>query len=322
MYSLIIYEDHEILTVDEVSVTVPVFFAASTSLDFLRRLKKPWRSGMEEDDGQVWVDKDLDFQNRLLAQPVTGEQDKLSEDESPQDHISQGWSWPRIGDIELTITFDYDGADKPYKMPRELARNRTAKPFFHTDAELVSLRTAVDNWLVPRVGERRPHTYLKPSQQMLTDSVQIPDDPDIHKRLAAIQGEYGFETVDDQFRSLWLQTYMEGTFRHRTRSVSGEIIITTDGRSRKQQGKLYQSESFLALAWIEILWALEHDIYARICQNCGAVFRIGGPYTRKAYLCSPTCRQVHRTEKMGGPEKMREYNRLHKQISRQRHRCR
>jgi hypothetical protein len=113
---------------------------------------------------------------------------------------------------------------------------------------------------------------------------------------------------------------MEATFHHRTRSVSSEVITTADGRGKPKRNTLYHSDSFLALAWIEILWALDHDIYARICQNCGKVFRLGGPYTRKAYLCSAACRRERRIENRGGLEELREYNRLHKQASRQRHR--
>lgn|GEM_PF-3031024 len=319
MYSLIFYQDHEILTVDGVNVTVPIFFAANTALDFLRRLEKPWRSGVGEDDGRVSGDKELELQNQL-GLPVTEEGDTASEDAPSQDHISRGWVWPRIGDLELTISFDYDGADKPYQMPPELAGNRTARPFFHTDAEMICLRTAVDNWLVPQVGARRPHTYLKPDQQFVAKSVQIPDDPDIHKRLAAIQSEYGFAAMDEEYRSLWVNTYMEGILNHRLRSVSNEIMITTDGHGNRGRSKLFHSDSFLALAWIEIMWALDHDIHAQICQNCGTVFRLGGPYTRKAYLCSAACRRERRIENRGGPEELREYNRIRKRASRQRHR--
>jgi len=250
-----------------------------------------------------------------------GERKPMLEVTEPiQDGILMGWQWREADGIEFTITFDYRGADRPYQMPRELAGHRTIKPFFHSDAELVNLQMAVANWLVPRTGELRPRTYLKPIQQFMATTVQIPDDPDVHKRLAAIQAEYGFEAVDSEFGPLWLQTYMEGTFHHRTNSVNVEVMLTTDRHGRRRPGKLYKSESFLALAWIEIMWAMEHDIYARICKTCGAVFRLNGPYSRKSYQCSPACRRQRRIERMGGPETLRVYNREHKRLSRERQR--
>ncbi|MEQ8201598.1 MAG: hypothetical protein ABRQ24_09310, partial [Syntrophomonadaceae bacterium] len=296
LYSLAFYDDEERLTVEGKTVTVPLFYATSTAVDFLRHLDQPWKIDAEDGAALCTIDKEpgpFDWEEAkkdLLAdgdrpesgagtesETLTGEAGAGLEPGPIQDGLLMGWKFRQVDGIEFTITFDYQGADEPYRMPPKLARNRTAKPFFHSDAELLSLYAAVNYWLVPRVGERRPRTYLKPSQQVLAGSVQIPDDPDIHKRLAAIQAEYEFEAVDRQYHLLWLQTYMEGIFHHRTCSAGAEIMLISDGPHRKQVSALYKSESFLALAWVEILWAIRHGIYAQICENCGAVFRLGGP---------------------------------------------
>lgn len=343
MYSLVIYEDHESLTVEGKTVEVPLFYAVSTAMDFLRHLDQPWK--IDREDGAVLCMNEnepepFDLEKARmhllsdggLAQRRAGagtdlgtggqtarlEQTAASEYSRPEDGILMGWKFGQVDGIDFTISFDYQGADRPYRMPTQLAGNRTSKPFFHSDAELISLQTAVDNWLLPRVGERRPGTYLKPSQQLLARSVQLPDDPDIHKRLAAIQAEYGFGPNDGESQLLWLLTYMEGTFRYRTGSVGAQIMVTTDGNGRPQSGKLYKSDSFLALAWIEIMWALDHEIYARTCQSCGTVFRLGGPYTRKFYLCSPACRRQRRIDNRGGLEELRQYNRERQRASRRR----
>ncbi len=340
MYSLVIHEDSERLTIEGKTMTVPLFYAASTAIEFLSHLDRPWRADSEDGADLCSIDWerpafDLEAAQRTLLseeglpeneegvrnEAVNRERNPSLEGKEPsQDGILMGWKWREVDGIEFTITFDYQGADRPYQMPRELGRCRTAKPFFHSDAELVSLQTAVANWLVPRTGDLRPRTYQKPSQQFVDTTVQIPDDPEVHKRLAAIQAEYGFETVDREYPHLWLQTYMEGIFHHRTNSVGVEIMLTSDRHGRRQPSKRYKSESFLALAWIEIMWAMEHDIYARICKTCGSVFRLNGPYSRKSYQCSPACRRQRRIERMGGPDTLRAYNREHKRTSRERQR--
>ena len=355
MYSLVIHDDNERLTIDGQTVTVPLFYATSTAIEFLSHLDRPWKSDPEDGADLCAIDWerpafDLEEAQRALmsaeglpaseaevrSETVDGEQNRVLEEQEPikegerkpilderqpiQAGILMGWKWRAVDGIEFTITFDYQGADRPYQMPPELARCRTAKPFFHSDAELVSLQTAVANWLVPRTGELRPRTYLKPIQQFEDTTVQIPDDPDVHRRLAAIQAEYGLAAVDREYPHLWLQTYMEGIFQHRTNSVGVEVMLTSDRHGRRQPGKRYISASFLALAWIEIMWAMEHDIYAQSCKTCGSVFRLTGPYSRPSYQCSPACRRQRRIERMGGPETLRTYNREHKRASRERQR--
>jgi len=340
LYSLVIHDDDERLTIEGQTVTVPLFYATSTAIEFLSHLDRPWKADPEDGADLCSTDWerpafDLEEAQRSLlsdegysesaeglrSETVDGEENPiLGEKEPIQEGILMGWKWREVDGIEFTITYDYRGADRPYQMPPELAGRRTAKPFFHSDAELVSLQTAIANWLVPRTGDLRPRTYQKPSQQFADTTVQIPDDPDVHKRLAAIHSEYGFEAVEREYPYLWLQTYMEGIFHHRTNSVGVEIMLTSDRHGRRQPSKRYKSESFLALAWIEIMWAMEHDIYARICTTCGSVFRLKGPYSRKSYQCSPACRQQRRIERMGGPDTLRAYNREHKRTSRARQR--
>ena len=338
MYSLVIHDDNERLTIDGQTVTVPLFYAASTAIEFLSHLEHPWKPDPEDGADLCAIDWerpafDLEEAQRALmsaeglpaietevrSATVDREENRVLEEKEPiQEGILMGWKWRAVDGIEFTITFDYQGADRPYQMPPELARCRTAKPFFHSDAELVSLQTAVANWLVPRTGELRPRTYLKPIQQFADTTVQIPDDPDVHRRLAAIQAEYGFAAVDMEYPHLWLQTYMEGIFHHRTNSVGMEVMLTSGRYGRRQPSRRYKSASFLALAWIEIMWAMEHDIYAQSCQTCGSVFRLAGPYSRPSYQCSPACRRLRRIERMGGQETLRAYNREHKRASRER----
>jgi len=338
LYSLVIYDDRESLTVGEQTVTVPLFYAVSSAISFLQRLEQPWKTD-PEDGAELCV-----FESSLAdSKPAatcrhqseehqlqreedgnwasTGSENSVVLEPTPTSgQILMGWVFGEADGANFTITIDYQGADQPYQMPPELARNRTDQPFFHSDAELTSLLTAVENWLVPQAAEFRPHIFLRPIDRFKADSVQIPDDPDIHRRLAAIQAEYGFEAVDGEFYPLWLKTYREATFHYRTAAAGTQMMLTSDGRGHKQPGLLYRSESFLALAWIEILWALDHHVFAQQCKTCGSVFRLQGPYRRSSYQCSPTCRRLHRLERMGGREQQRAYNRERKRQSRARQR--
>ena len=48
LYSLVIHDDAERLTVEGKTVTVPLFYAASTAIEFLSHLDRPWKTDPED----------------------------------------------------------------------------------------------------------------------------------------------------------------------------------------------------------------------------------------------------------------------------------
>ena len=150
-------------------------------------------------------------------------------------------------------------------------------------------------------------------------------------------GEYlSFENVC----YLLFKGYQEEVFRYRTGQTGAEILlieekIDPDYRTSKANklnslksllkksatdkvlAYLYSSPNILSLAWVEIMWAIMNGVYAHTCDICGGVFRLEGRYHREAYICpNRDCQLTRRVEKMGGVEKLKEYNRNAKSISR------
>lgn len=64
------------------------------------------------------------------------------------------------------------------------------------------------------------------------------------------------------------------------------------------------------------MWAIQNDVYAQFCDECGRIFRLNPLYDRAVYICSPECAKQHRIKRMGRVEAMREYNRKAQRRSR------
>lgn len=287
MYNLVIYDDrkNEQLTIDGQDFAVPLFYAASAVLKILRRGKVPLTAP---------VDQGL----RQLAASHCGATEQLL----------KSWQFLNIGGTEATLSVDFEKDDHPYSMPSPLKVN-SHYDLANSDAEWICLYSAVDSWLIPKTRDSISSSYLKPKDRFLESTVQIPDDPDIYASLRAVKDELGNLSQSDCHLDLWLQTYLEGMFRYRTSAVSTEIFVTQGLKSEKRLGHLYKSKSFLSLAWMEIMWAIENDVYAHFCQQCGSIFHLARPYSRQAYLCSGPCYKQYRTARMGGQENLRQYNR-------------
>jgi len=139
----------------------------------------------------------------------------------------------------------------------------------------------------------------------------------------------GVENQLELWCELLLRQYLEEVFRYRTSQVGTELLIMWEQKEQKKgkykkSGKnkvvthLYKTKSFLSLAWIEILWAIDQGKYAYICEICGDFFNIEKPYTRKAYLCSDTCKKEKKIKNRGGIEAARQYFTEKKRESRKR----
>lgn len=74
-----------------------------------------------------------------------------------------------------------------------------------------------------------------------------------------------------------------------------------------QLRRVHESDSFLALAWAEIWYALDFRIRARECPYCSKVFLVPANNPRKNNCLSKACKKRYEIERHGGPEKYRQW---------------
>ncbi|NPV89904.1 MAG: hypothetical protein HPY50_03900 [Firmicutes bacterium] len=205
--------------------------------------------------------------------------------------------------------------------------------------ELICMREYITNILMPH--KRTKREYFLPNDYFLSSTIQLPnEDPlsswfkllikshnsnieidntpfsqkyinnffiegNIQRKLYEMTGGY----IDfDKWLELLYRDYFEEVFRYRTGLVGSETqVISKDGKNNITRN--YYSDDLQSLAWVEIMWAIEKGVYAHICDSCNGVFALTRPYKRDIYNCPDICRKKRRTQRMGGEEKLREYNR-------------
>lgn len=231
-----------------------------------------------------------------------------------------------IGQDNALQVFIPSTAEMPYKPELvELISDKTYRPFsdehfwegerlgkdneeFYWLCEWISIEQAVSHWLIPTRNPKRPNKYLLPKDRFISSSTQVPGITDSLEAWRRATQDMAKADLD-YLNELWQKSYLDGVFRYRTSSAGGELLVTEDDYGKKNLTYLYKSKSLFALAWIEIMWAIQNDIYAQFCDECGGIFQLTPPYERVAYTCSSKCAKQHRIKRMGGLEAMREYNR-------------
>ncbi len=216
------------------------------------------------------------------------------------------------------------GLPEPYRSKTSWIRKSLKKEAREDDRfwlwlEHGALRMAIASWLVAakkwgklREQFRPDESYLRPEERYLQHSLQ---DPDTGLWLSSLKHFPSLFRIDEDTGSglwnnenrarLWSATYLEEVFRFRTRQVGTEVLVSGKG-NKKHLTHLYHADSLLPLVWVEILWAIQNDRYAQLCEECGAAFSLDRPYKRKAYICSRAeCRKARRIRQAGGVEKQR-----------------
>ncbi len=207
-------------------------------------------------------------------------------------------------------------------------------------------RQAIIDWLIPKKESDKSKVYLKPKEMFIRNTFQTDNGGINNSWLQQILNHHDLESypheeiiklinkvgnvpfvfhhergkvlTPDQWQIILLSGYREFVFRHRTRQVGTEIFAKPQKEGEQEDlYYLYCSDSLLPLAWIELMWAVEHNTYAHICQICDGVFEITKPYRREVYTCPGDCTKQQVTQRMGGEEKKKEYFREAKRKSRE-----
>lgn len=319
MYNLCMFEDMEVITADGISYSVPLFYI--TNLVY-RGLSFTFCKSLNDVNNDVHL-------------PTIRENERVRTVKKAAD--SKGHRRfnivEKFDNKQIKASVDFSGPDKPYmphlsdviKYPipgdsNKLFEAEKIEDFehFYINFEWVSIYLALQVWLKPLRNPLKPTTYLKPRERFLNTTVQVPDSNDILSMWFDQINSLIEKGDDKKITNLFIRTYMEGVFRYRTSSVGIEIFVTEDGNGKKQLAHLYKSNSLLSLAWIEIMWAIDNNIYAQFCDICGGMFHLKPPYERSAYTCCDGCAKQQRILRMGGVEAVRKYNREAQRRSRNR----
>lgn len=212
--------------------------------------------------------------------------------------------------------------------------------------EVECYRQAIEDWLTPKKESEHARVYLKPREMFVKNSLQkanvnienswlqhildshnlesypkneisklINDFEDIP---FVLHHEKGNVLTSEQWQAILFLGYQEFVFRHRTSQAGTEIFVNAERNGEIAISYSYNVKGLLPLAWVELMWAVDHDIYAHDCQICGGIFEITRPYKRKSYTCPGECKKQQEINRMGGEEKKREYFRNAKKESRDR----
>lgn len=170
-------------------------------------------------------------------------------------------------------------------------------------AEYMALLRAVNIWLVP--PSKDDQAKRSPMDRFASDdnySISIDFNDTLQHVLAVEKGQIlsipGAVTEDPN--TFLNPQYTYDLFYNRTGQVSvGKRLVDSEGEFIPID--LYSSANLISLAWIEILHALNHALYARTCANCGKVYYVQRPYT--AMTCSLRCYfRKYRAEYPGGEQ--------------------
>ncbi|WP_276624570.1 hypothetical protein [Syntrophomonas wolfei] len=212
--------------------------------------------------------------------------------------------------------------------------------------EFLSLTGAIIQWLQPVLnidkfnsrinkGKASPpnaqyaNKYLLPSQRycdMKHDFGGIDSSWKIPKMI-----ELALREADD-YSTIISNSLILDSSGYRSKEIHSElIVIQFDTRTRVLKGthfksvhkqsvlaKLFSSrQGLLPLIWAEIMYAVEHDIYAGFCETCGSVFTYDGHRFNKKF-CSPECskEKVKNSIKEMDEEYRKKYQNLRKAKSR------
>lgn len=83
-------------------------------------------------------------------------------------------------------------------------------------------------------------------------------------------------------------------------------------RPERAYGRKYKANTILQLAWVEIMHAIEHDIYVNTCEFCGKPLVLHKQYTKR--LCgSKKCKRLY-DHRQGQLRKVKARKKLHDHI--------
>lgn len=301
MYGLYIYEEarerYEVLVVNDVKLKVPMFYLCSVLFralgqSFCNEIYNQFKSNIE---GFPHI-KPISDGNPDIAFGYPGHLTLLTDDEK-----------------KVVLSIDYNDIDRPYMLPFSILSGNTehdSDPMMYIMSEWFSFFFAVLLWLIPKRSSSKPGFYLTTKQRFINQTLQEADNPDLCSALYEVLSRKSTSISGaEEIENLWTETYLDGTFRYRTSSVGSEMFISENYDGESILVHLYKSRSIYSLAWMEIMYAIENNIYAQFCDNCGNIFQLKPPYDRSVYICSEECAKEHRISRLGGPEKLREYNR-------------
>lgn len=96
-------------------------------------------------------------------------------------------------------------------------------------------------------------------------------------------------------------------------NIRSTQVTTTPAIVNDTLARVHQSKGLLPLAWMEIWYALDHDIKARVCPYCAKVF-IPSPFHPRTIHCQgDECKKTHLIKQKGGPDGYRKWERERKQ---------
>jgi len=94
----------------------------------------------------------------------------------------------------------------------------------------------------------------------------------------------------------------------RAKEVRTMPAITEEGVLER----VHQSKGLLPLAWMEIWYALDHDINAKVCPYCAKVFVPSPFHPRTAHCQGDECKKAYLIQQKGGIEGYRKWERERK----------
>lgn len=169
--------------------------------------------------------------------------------------------------------------------------------------EFYAIERAVDQWLKPIKDDQATGKYLLPSQRYCSGIVNFGgiDSGWLIPRLILQQPR----NIGDL--TLILSIYEAASYR--SKDLHSELIAVHSAvkvlkgtffksvAKKSVQSKLFSSrQGLLPLVWAEIMFAVEHDIYAGICEICSSVFAYNQRYNQK--VCGDECRKTKAKTKL------------------------
>lgn len=212
--------------------------------------------------------------------------------------------------------------------------------------EVECYRQAIKDWLTPKKESDNARVYLKPREMFIKNSLPKSNDnvenswlqyildshslehypkDEISKLFDnfedvpfALHHERGNILTPEQWQEILFLGYQEFVFRHRTSQAGTEMFVKTESNGEISISYSYNVNGLLPLVWVELMWAVDHDVYACGCQICDGIFEITRPYKRKAYSCPGECTKQQAINIRGGEERYKKYFRDAKRESRDR----
>lgn len=178
--------------------------------------------------------------------------------------------------------------------------------------ELYSLAYAVGYWLSPDKSIAVPGTATGNAATSPITGDSITGNFNFTKGVLiretgtpAIDFDYPMPFVD---AAINMHAFASYCLKTRAKQVFSSPSVTKEGNLIR----IYESAGLLPLAWMEIWFALDHGIKAKICHHCAKLF-VPSPFHPKTTHCqSNECKKAYLIDRKGGIDGYRKWERERK----------